>query len=127
MKRHWLAYGIIAALLTLSLTACGSTTPSTVPQATYEGTATFVAALKAANVYAALPRCTASKPPCSDQSIVNQEITAANRADTAVKQAQAVARDPTTPASTRTAAIQDANAAIQALVGLLPPTAPATK
>jgi hypothetical protein len=110
-------------LVVLLVAGCGSnTTPKTAPQAAYEGTAAFVAALKGANTYASLPRCTATvKAPCSDQVIVNAAAAAANKANIAVIAAQQIARDTTATGTDVQKAEAAANDAVAALVKIVPP------
>lgn len=58
--------------------------------AMYLQTDLFVVALKTANAYAAEPRCSATGPkPCSQQSVVNQLSTQADKTSVAVRSAQA--------------------------------------
>jgi hypothetical protein len=113
----------IALFVVLLVVGCGSnTTPQTVPQAAYEGTATFVAALKGANTYASLPRCSSAvKPPCSNQAIVNAAAAAANKANIAVIAAQQIARDTTATGTDVQKAEASANDAVAALVKIVPP------
>jgi hypothetical protein len=110
-------------LVFLLVAGCGSNmTPQTASQATYEGTAAFVAALKSANTYASLSRCSATvKPPCSDQKIVNAAAAAANKANIAVIAAQQIARDTTATGTDVQKAEAAANDAVAALVKIIPP------
>lgn len=108
--------------LLISLTSCADVRPQTAPQAAYEGTASFVAALKAANTYSAMPRCSATvKPPCSEQTIVNQLVKQANRADAAVISAQTTSKNIASTATDR----EKANAAAAEAVALLEKLVPA--
>lgn len=100
--------------------------PKTASQGAYEGTAGFVAALKAANVYAAEPRCSATQHmPCSDQATVNKIVAASNKADTAVIAAQNIVKDSTGSATDVQKANAAANDAVIALVKMVPSSAPA--
>ena len=104
---------IFAAALLLS--AC-SLAPQTAPQAAYEGSASFVVALKGANAYASMPRCSVTvKAPCSDQATVNRIVDKANTAQIAVLASQNIAKD-TASADTD---IEKANAAMRDAVAAL--------
>lgn len=85
----------------------------------YLQTATFASALKAANQYASLPRCSAEhKPPCSKQATVNKIIVAANEANAAITNAQQFALNGADNA-TREQSVKVANKAITDLVKLI--------
>lgn len=113
---------ILNGFLVLALGAC-SVAPKSASQGAYEGTAAFATALKGANAYAAMPRCSVTvKPPCSDQARVNQIAAAANKADAAVTGAQNVAKDTTVPGTDVQKAIAAANDAVAALVKIIPAT-----
>jgi hypothetical protein len=113
-----LFYAVIAA--TALLGAC-SVTPKDAPQGAYEATVVFASSLKAANVYAAMPRCSATqKDPCSRQEIVNQIASAARRANEAVRGAQQVAKDTKRTDADRQKAVQAANDAVAALNRVIP-------
>lgn len=86
----------------------------------YLQTVEFATALKAANHYAALPRCSADhKPPCSKQAVVNQIIVAANEANATITNAQQFALNGADNA-TREKSVKDANKAITKLTKLVP-------
>jgi len=111
-----------AALIGASVLAACSVAPKDAPQGAYQATALFAAALKGANAYAAMPRCSATqKDPCSRQEIVNQIASAANKAGEAVRGAQAVAADTKTSDTDRQKAISAANDAVSALTRIIPP------
>lgn len=114
-------YLLFTALLTV--TAC-AVTPKDAPQAAYEVTASYATALKAANAYAAMPRCSATvKPPCSDQATVNSIVDAANKAHIAVVASQTVAKDTKDTKATATdeqKAALAANDAVAALTKIIP-------
>jgi hypothetical protein len=110
-----------AALGAVALLAACSVAPKDAPQGAYEATVTFAAALKAANAYAAMPRCSAvQKDPCSRQEIVVQMAAAAHKADEAVKGAQVVAKDTATTDANRQKAVAAANDAVAALNRIIP-------
>lgn len=111
---------VLAALLAVA--AC-STAPRTAQQGAYEATAAFAVALKGANTYAAMPRCSDVVPqPCSKQAVVNQIAAAANQANTAVAGAQKIADDATAPGTDAQKAVAAANDAVAALVKIIPAT-----
>lgn len=116
MKRLIVVLGLVL------LAGCSSTQqPRTFSQGIYEGTATFVAALKAANTYAAMPRCSATvKPPCSDQATVNKIATGANKANIAVVAAQQTAADTKAAPSDTAKAFAAADDATKAFAALIP-------
>lgn len=102
------------------VSAC-SVAPHTASQASYDVTASFATALKGANTYAAMPRCSATvHPPCSDQRTVDQIIAAADKADIAVKSTQQIAHDTTASATDEQKAVAAANDAIAALNRIVP-------
>jgi len=112
----------LAGVLALVLAAC-SVAPRDAPQAAYEGTVAFAAALKGANAYAAMPRCSATvKPPCSQQAVVDKIIVYADRADAAVRGAQTVAKDTASSDTDVQKAVNAANDAIRALTQIIPAT-----
>jgi hypothetical protein len=116
MRRFFYA----AIAVTAFLGAC-AVTPKDAPQGAYEVTAAFATSLKAANVYAAMPRCSATqKDPCSRQEIVVQIASAARKADQAVKGAQVVANDTTTTDANRQKAVAAANDAVTSLNRVIP-------
>lgn len=87
----------------------------------YLQTVNLALALKEANHYAALPRCSATqKPPCSMQDIVNIITKYANLAYDAVTVAQNAARDDSAKEETKQATVEAANAAISGLVKTIP-------
>ena len=101
---------VYCAAFAVALLAACSVAPQTGPQGAYELTVAFAAALKAGNAYAAWPRCsTTQKSPCSRQAIVSKIAAAANKADAAVKGAQA-----------GTTEIGTANDAVKALTQTIP-------
>jgi len=113
-----LFYAAIA--VTAFLGAC-AVTPKDAPQGAYEATVAFATALKGANVYAAMPRCSAvQKDPCSRQEVVNQIAARARQANEAVKGAQVVANDTKIDAAARDKAVKAANDAIAALNRAIP-------
>ena len=111
---------LVAGALFVALAGC-SVAPKDAPQAAYEGTAAFATTLKAANTYAAMPRCSLTvKPPCSSQVAVNKIVVAANRADAAVTAAQHIAADTTSTKSDWEKAVAAANEAVAALAKIIP-------
>lgn len=108
--------------LILILTACNAMpTPQNPRQGVYLGEADFIGALKVANAYAALPRCSGiAKPPCSDQKIVDQAALAATKADVAVTTAKNVAQNATSSDPAVASSSAAANQAIAALLKIIP-------
>lgn len=108
-------------VLGLGLLAGCAALPKTAPQGAYETEVSFVAALKTANAYAAMPRCSQTvKLPCSDQAAVNKMAAAASKADMAVLAVQKVSKDTASSASDVAAANAAAMDAIDALKQLTP-------
>ena len=111
----------IIVLAALALLAGCSVAPKDAPQAAYEATTGFATALKGANAYAALPRCTATvAPPCSSQAVIVQMASAADKADIAVKALQTIAADTKAQASDVQKAESAATVAVAALVQIIP-------
>jgi hypothetical protein len=108
--------------LILILAACNvMPTPHNPRQGVYLGEADFVAALKVANAYAAMPRCSGIvKPPCSDQKIVDKASMAADKADVAVTTAKNVAMNATSTDPEVSSSSAAANEAIAALLKIVP-------
>lgn len=105
----------------LCLSACAGTVPQDAPQSAYQVTVAFVTALKAANVYVAMPRCSvAVAPPCSDQATVDKIVTAARQADADVLDVQTLAKDVKAAPSDVAKANLAAQAATMALTQLIP-------
>jgi hypothetical protein len=108
-------------LTTLALSAC-SLAPHDAPQAAYQVESGFIASLKAANAYAALPHCT---PPavtvCSQAAIVAQIDAQAHKASIAVLGLQAISRDTKADATDIEKANLAAQHAVEALNKLIPP------
>jgi hypothetical protein len=85
----------IAAAIALLLASCANIfpAPQTPAQAVYEMKAGFLVTLRAADDYAALPRCPA-QPLCSDADTVAAIKVSATAAQASLDAAQAVVTDP---------------------------------
>jgi hypothetical protein len=114
---------IFGTALLASLAGChGVLTPRDAPQGAYEATVGYAAALKSANAYAALPRCTNAHPPCSDQAQVRKIADAAERAHVAIMALQDTARGTKGDTSDAEQAVAAANRAVFVLASLIPHT-----
>jgi hypothetical protein len=85
----------IAAAVALVLASCANLfpAPQTPAQAVYESKTAFLVALRAADDYAALPRCPA-QPLCSDADTVAAIRISAKAAQASLDAAQSVVTDP---------------------------------
>jgi hypothetical protein len=85
----------IAGAIALVLASCANLfpAPQTPAQAVYESKAAFLVALRAADDYAALPRCPA-EPLCSDADIAAAIRTSAKAARASLDAAQSAVTDP---------------------------------
>jgi hypothetical protein len=85
----------IAGAVALLLASCANIfpAPQTPAQAVYESKAAFLVALRAADDYAALPRCPA-EPLCSDADTIAAIRISAKAAQASLDAAQRVVTDP---------------------------------
>jgi hypothetical protein len=85
----------IAGAVALLLASCAGffPAPQTPAQAVYESKAAFLVALRAADDYAALPRCPA-QPLCSDADTIAAIRMSAGAAQASLDAAQSVVADP---------------------------------
>jgi hypothetical protein len=85
----------IAGAVALLLASCANIfpAPQTPAQAVYESKAAFLVALRAADDYAALPRCPA-EPLCSDADTIAAIRISAKAAQASLDAAQSVVTDP---------------------------------
>lgn len=85
----------IAGIVALVLASCATIfpAPQTPAQSVYEAKAAFLVALRAADDYAALPRCPA-QTVCSDADIVAAIRVSAKAAQASLDAAQIVVTDP---------------------------------
>ena len=107
----------------IGLSACTQLQPHDAPQAAYEVESSLVAALKAANAYAALPKCPpgAALTVCSSPPVVTTIDLAAHKASIAVLTLEAIAKDTKADATDLSKAQLAAQAAVDTLTKLIPP------